>query len=422
MTDPTILAALKSALDADPRNATLWIHYASLLEGAERPDEAIEALRNALELDAGDDALRPLIPLLRRTGRLDEALIRVERRLESGEDTGFREELEKVTSLRGGAEDPEASSPRLAEASVEPDPDDPDAWAAQFDWGDLRVKFEDVAGLEDVKRQIKLRIIAPYENPEIYRAYGRDAGGGLLLYGPPGCGKTYVARATAGELGARFVSVSLHEIVDKYWGQSEKLIHALFEDARRSSPTVLFFDEFDALGSSRGGHSSQFWNTLVNQLLQEMDGMAGRNTDILVFAATNMPWKVDPAFRRPGRFDRVLFVTPPDREGREGLLARLVEKLPGGEAIDVEKLAKATPEWTGADLRGLCERATETALERALDDGQVHRILPSDFERALASSDTSASEWFGMARNYARYSNDGQYDELVSYLKRIKRW
>lgn len=417
-----VLEALRRALESDPKNGPLWIHYAEVLRGAGELREAILALRTAAELEPVRlEASRKLVPLLRETGQLAEALIRAEALLEQGEDPELRRELELVEAARGGPAANEAPPEALAEVSE--GPLDTAEWAKQFDWGHLRVTFDDVAGLEDVKRQIRLRVLAPMQKPDVYRAFKREGGGGLLLYGPPGCGKTFVARATAGEIGARFVSVTIHEVVDKYWGESEKLVHALFEDARRNQPTVLFFDEFDAMGSARGKSDSSFWRTLVDQLLQEMDGVGQSNAGVLVFAATNMPWTVDSAFRRPGRFDRVLLVPPPDLPARESILARHAAELPGGAQLDLSEVAKRTELYTGADLRALCERAAERALEQSLAAGSVHEVSQEDLRRALADSRSTALEWLSTARNYARYSNEGgQYDELVAYLKKVKRW
>jgi SpoVK/Ycf46/Vps4 family AAA+-type ATPase len=405
-----------------------------------------------------------------------EALIRAEKLLQEADDPGLRREYAKALKARGdhaaalqqyelalkaepGGIDAEletlrntenddaydlkslhdqtvAAGPSVPEPTSPPDNEQEPALAevtpggtgfedlaATLDWGDFHISFEDVAGLEAVKNQIRLRIIAPFKNPEIYQAFRRSGGGGILMYGPPGCGKTFIARATAGECGAHFISIGIHEIIDKYWGESEKMMHALFEEARHRAPTVLFFDEFDALGSSRGRTESQFWKTLVDQLLQEMDGMSGRNDDVLVFAATNVPWNVDSAFRRPGRFDRILFVPPPDEPARVEILRRHSSKLPGGDTIDVEKLARQAALMTGADLKSLCERASERALDRSLTTGKIHPVTMSDFERELKQMQTSASEWLATARNYARYSNEsGQYDELTEFLKRVKRW
>lgn len=432
MGDP-VLEALRSLLEREPRNGPLWLHYAELLERAGQAAEALAALRKALELpEAAAQAERRMIPLLRKTGALAEALIRVEGLLAKGEDAALRAELMAIQVARGHGEEladegdddedsEEEREPVAAEVVGEATVDD--KWAAQFDWSDLVVKLADVVGLVDVKRQIELRILAPYKKPEIYKAFQRDGGGGLLLYGPPGCGKTFVARATAGELGARFLAVGIHDILDKFWGESEKAVHALFEHAREKSPTVLFFDEFDALGASRARGDSTFYKSIVDQLLQEMDGVGRKNRDVLVFAATNAPWSVDAAFRRPGRFDHVLFVPPPDEEARRELLKRHSEKLPGAGGLELEPLVKKTELLTGADLKALCERAAERALERSLASGKVEPVRAADFQAAAGTVKSSALEWLTTAKNHARYANvAGQYDELEAYLRKIKRW
>jgi SpoVK/Ycf46/Vps4 family AAA+-type ATPase len=421
MSDP-VLEALHEALQRDPHNGPLWLHYAELLERGGRARDALAALRTALTLPGVQhDAERRMIPLLRQLGELAEALIRAERLLAAREDAMLREELRLIERARGA--EPEGGGGEAAAASVRGDAVSEAEWAAQFDWGDLRVTLADVAGLAAVKRQIELRILAPYRSPEIYEAFGREGGGGLLLYGPPGCGKTFVARATAGELGARFLAVGIHDVLDKFWGESEKAIHAIFQHAREKSPTVLFFDEFDALGASRTRGESQFYKTLVDQLLQEMDGFARRNRDVLLFAATNAPWNVDAAFRRPGRFDHVLFVPPPDAEARRMLLRTHTAKLPGAEGLTLDELVTRTELFTGADLKALCERAAEAALERSLALGQVQPVKAADFGNAARAARSTALEWLGTARNHAKYANaGGQYDELEAFLKRVKRW
>ncbi len=433
MNDPDVLEALRGALERDPRSAPLWLLYGTLLAEAGRREEATGALRLALEDEScRDRAARRLVPLLRAAGALAEALIRVEALVQRfPDDAELRAEHARVLEARGAesahtAGEPPAAQdddPDLLAIPLESDPLDADEWAKQFDWDGLVTTFADVAGLEEVKRQVRLKIVAPFKDPALYRAFGRSGGGGILMYGPPGCGKTFLARAVAGECKARFVAVGIHEIVDKFFGESEKLVHALFEEARRRTPTVLFFDEFDALGGGRGRVESHFWKTLVDQILQEMDGIQGRNEGVLLLAATNMPWNVDTAFRRPGRFDRVLFVPPPDETAREEIVRRRCAKLPGGARIDARKVARATSLFSGADLVSLCERASERALELSMTSGKLHEVSTADLLDAAKRMRSSTEEWIGTARSYARYSNEGgQYDELAEFLRAAKKW
>ncbi len=166
-----------------------------------------------------------------------------------------------------------------------------------------KIDFDAVGGMNHVKKEIELKIIKPLQHPELYEAYGKKIGGGILLYGPPGCGKTHLARATAGEVKAKFINVGINDILDMWIGNSEKNLHGVFEMARRNKPCVLFFDEVDALGASRSDMRQSAGRHLINQFLSELDGAQHDNEGILVLGATNAPWHLDPAFRRPGRFD-----------------------------------------------------------------------------------------------------------------------
>lgn len=466
-TESALLMALRQALELDTANGPLWAHYGELQLQAGNKDEAVIALRKAVELGQNHPPLLcKLLATLRDQGLLAESLIRAESALSGHDLPAVRVELARTLVARGQLAEADENyhraikaDPSLVDSSLETafssleqtveeleaeERDDPEVMDESpvepelkemaigdgtapslddFDSERERITFADVVGLDDVKRQINLRIIAPFKKKHIFQAFSRQAGGGILLYGPPGCGKTFIARATAGEVGADFITVGIHEIVDKYFGESEKMVHHLFEEARRRAPTVLFFDEFDALGGNRRGGESQYWKTLVDQLLQEMDGVGRRNDSVLVFAATNAPWNVDTAFRRPGRFDRLLFVPPPDLKARVEMLRRMVSALPGGASVAVESLAPLTELFTGADMQGLCDRASEAALAQSLETDQVHPITTDDFRRELRSLRSTAEEWFATAKNYARYSNDGgQYDELAGYLKRVKRW
>ncbi len=171
--------------------------------------------------------------------------------------------------------------------------------------------------METLKEEIRIKIIHPLNHPDLYRAYGKSIGGGILLYGPPGCGKTYLARATAGEIHAGFLAVGINDVLEMWIGNSERNLHALFEHARQNTPCVLFFDEVDALAASRADLRASAGRQLINQFLAELDGIGARNEGVLVLAATNAPWHLDPAFRRPGGSIASCSYHPPtSRRGR----------------------------------------------------------------------------------------------------------
>ncbi len=279
------------------------------------------------------------------------------------------------------------------------------------------LSFDDVGGLDELKAAIRMKIILPMEQPEMFAAYGKKAGGGMLLYGPPGCGKTYLARATAGETGRRFIAVGINDVLDMYIGNSEKQLHALFEQARRRAPCVLFFDEVDALAASRADMRTSGGRHLINQFLAELDGAEANNEGLLILAATNAPWHVDPAFRRPGRFDKVQFVPPPDRPARAAILRTHLKDKPQND-VDVDKVAARTEGFSGADLKAVVDGAVEAKLEAALKSGKIQAITTKDLLAAAKGHRPSTKEWFSTARNHALYANDaGQYDEIVKYLK-----
>jgi transitional endoplasmic reticulum ATPase len=444
MNDDT-LRALELALQGSPDNVPLLLLHADQCAKAGRAADGVKSLRRARDLGADRRAVdRQLVPLLRATGDLGEALIRCETLLAEQPDAALWAELARIQLARGNREEAHAAwgKAKALDGSLRDDgldqlapqpvaaggpggaatADDAD-WADQFVWDGLAVRLDDVVGLDDVKRQVRLRVLAPLHNKQVYEAFARKSGGGLLLYGPPGCGKTFLARAVAGEVGARFHAVSIHDLLEKWFGDTEKLVHELFAAARRKKPAVLFFDEFDAIGSKRQRGEQQFWKTLVNQLLVEMDGATTSNEGVLVVAATNTPWAVDPAFRRPGRFDRVLLVPPPDEAGRASLLGKHFAKLPGGDRIDAKAVARRCELFTGADLKALVERSAERALEASLDDGKVHPVTMADVDAQLGRMQSSAQEWIAQARQHAKYANEaGAYDDLANWLRAIKKW
>lgn len=283
---------------------------------------------------------------------------------------------------------------------------------------DVTITLADVGGMQNVKASIEKTFLAPLRNPEIAQMYGQSTGGGLLLYGPPGCGKTWIARALAGELGARFFTVGLSDVLDMYIGQSERNLHEIFETARRESPAVLFFDEIDAIGQKRSQLRNSGMRTVVNQLLAELDSVNSDNTNLYILAATNHPWDIDTALRRPGRLDRMVAVFPPDETARLAILHTHLEKRPLADDVDIAKIAQQTDGFSGADLKFLCQQATENALEKALQTGNTAPISQADFVAALPSVKPSTRPWFETARNYAMFANDGgSYDDLLSYIR-----
>ena len=212
--------------------------------------------------------------------------------------------------------------------------------ADAYDTEHTGLTLADVAGMTEVKQRLEAAFLAPMRNPELRKLYGKSLRGGLLLYGPPGCGKTFIARAVAGELGARFIAVSFADIIDMFVGQSERNIHELFEVARRNAPCVLFLDEVDAIGQKRSQLRNTPMRSAVNQLLLELDDISGNNEGVFLLAATNHPWDVDSALRRPGRFDRTLLVLPPDTAAREGVFRYHLKERPVA-GIDLAKLARS---------------------------------------------------------------------------------
>jgi AAA+ superfamily predicted ATPase len=279
------------------------------------------------------------------------------------------------------------------------------------------VKFVHVGGLAKLKDEIRKKIVLPMQRPDLYAAYGKKTGGGILMYGPPGCGKTFLAKATAGEVDAKFLAVGIHDVLDMWIGKSERNLHGVFDLARKHAPCVLFFDEVDALGASRGDMKHSAGRQTINQFLAELDGIQNDNDGLLVLAATNAPWHMDSAFRRPGRFDRVIFVPPPDEEARADIVKMLLAGKPQ-DGVDAAAIAKKTDRYSGADLKAVVDRAIESKLDDAMTSGVPEPLRTKDLLAAAKLQKPTTSEWFATAKNYVLYANDaGLYDDLKSYLR-----
>lgn len=277
--------------------------------------------------------------------------------------------------------------------------------------------FADVGGMEEVKKKIQMNFILPLKNPEFFQAYGKEAGGSLLLYGPPGCGKTFLAKAIAGEIDASFLHMELQAILSMYVGESEHNLHDVFEAAREHKPCVLFIDELDAIGGNRHSMRQHHERMLVNQLLLELDGLNSHNSGVYVIGATNTPWYLDPALRRPGRFNQMIFIPPPSSPERELILNLKLRNKPQ-ETLNTKKIAAKAVHFSGADLTQLVDEAVERALHRSLETGELQPLSHGDLQESLKKRKPSTLEWFSTAKNYATFSDVNQdYEHVLTYIQ-----
>jgi len=240
-------------------------------------------------------------------------------------------------------------------------------------------KLADVAGLDAVKQELREKVIEPFTHPELYERFKVKVGGGILMYGPPGNGKTFVARAIAGELDAAFFNVNASQIKDKYVGETEKNMQRLFEEARQHDRAVLFLDEVDHLLAKRGNRKVG----TVAQFLALTDGLVKNTNCMLVLAATNKPWILDEAVIRPGRLGTHIYVGPPDAPARQAIIAYSLKDTPVADDLSSENLAARTDGYSGADIAELCDRAKRSALARQLAAGTEEQITNADFDAAL---------------------------------------
>ncbi len=432
MNDNTI-NGLREALKHSPDNIPLRLLLADTLSALSRFDEAEREYTFMLKIQNNTKAKTGLAKVFFNKGNYSACNVILEELIEDGrqdveifllyakgllKENAVKKAIEmyqKALMIDPSCFDEELDSQLRLKGNVEAD-------AAIEDLDDRflqkpTINFNDVGGMESVKKEIDLKIIKPLMHPELYKAYGKKTGGGILLYGPPGCGKTYLARATAGQINARFINVALNDILDMWIGNSEKNLHDIFELARQNTPCVLFIDEIDALGASRSDMKQSGARHLINQFLQDLDGVNSSNDGILILGATNTPWNLDPAFRRPGRFDRIIFMPPPDEATRESIFKLKLKNKPV-DAIDYSQLAKKTENYSGADIDAIIDIAIEAKLESSFTDGIPKPIDTKDILSAIKKHKPSTQEWFMTAKNFAMFANDaGLYDDILAYLK-----
>lgn len=456
MPDDSMLAGLRTALNATPGNQPLRRLLAKALLDHLRYDEAEAEFRLAIEANSNDrDAQMGLAQAFAGQGKHSAALAICEtlstdgatpallmlhaRLLAEPQPRKARQLYDQARAMDPNLTDaglerlPPAARPEGTSRDASARDDDPreesppprlrndgsvsqENEAYQPDIERPTLSFDQVGGMNSVKDEIRMRIIHPLTNKDLYAAYGKKAGGGILLYGPPGCGKTLLARATAGEVKVKFIAVGINDILDMWIGSSERNLHGVFASARSNRPCVLFFDEVDALAASRRDLRQSAGRQVINQFLSELDGVDGNNEDVLVMAATNAPWHLDSAFRRPGRFDRIIFVPPPDQPARAAILSVLLKGKPAAE-VDVSAVAKKTPDFSGADLQAVVERAVEEKLTEAMKSNRLEPLTTKSMLAAASRVKPSTKEWFTTARNHALYANEnGLYDPILEYM------
>ena len=400
--------SLRRALAASPSDHVLRLMLAEALEAEGDPAAALveyEPLLGAGEL-AGEQLVH-VGELAVAHGRVDLARSCAAAAREAGVVEGVSGLEERIaTALRArGLERVPASGDPLDGGDLGPEPVE-------------TTTFDRVGGLTAVKQTIHRMIILPRSRPELYARYGRRTGGGVLLYGPPGCGKTLLARATAGECGLPFFNLRIEDVVDPYLGVSERNLHAAFERARLFAPGVIFLDEVDALAFARHRSDGTSARRIVDVLLQELDAIGAENRDLLVLAATNAPWDVDQAVLRPGRFDRMVFVPPPDEEARRQVLA-VVSAEVHRDALDLDRVAAATPLFSGADLRAAVERAVDELIDAALDSGREEPLTTDRLLRAVGAVRPTTIDWLQRARSYVEFANESErWSDVADYLKK----
>lgn len=417
--DPSVIAAMQAAVRADEENHSLRVHLAELLAQAARHREALDQAGHVLAHQPDNiDALHTAAASADALGEHDRAQAhrRVAAALTSQPEPQTAATAPPAIPIDPASRVPDTAAELVASWQASPAAPEPEIGALSRPV----TRLADVGGMDQVKRRIDLSFLAPLANPQLREQFGKSLRGGLLLWGPPGCGKTYLARALAGELGASFYEIGLNDVLDMWIGSSERNLHAIFDVAREHAPCLLFFDEIDALGHKRsnlraGGSAMR---GVVNQFLVELDGASTNNAGVFILAASNHPWDIDPALLRPGRFDRSLFVAPPDPAAREAILRVHLRGKPTDQ-LDLMKIAKITDGLSGADLALICDHATEQALDASLQGGDLRPVTQEHLLDGVRNTRSSIRPWLETARNYAQFSNTtGAYDELAEYLKR----
>lgn len=257
-----------------------------------------------------------------------------------------------------------------------------------------KITFDSIAGLEKAKQIFKEKVVLPFEHPELFEKFGKKAGGGILLYGLPGTGKTMFAEAASNELNATFIPIKCSDIKSKWYGESEQNVKSIFDKAKKSERAIIFFDEFEAIGAKRTDDRWNVNNDLVPAILTEMQGVGSSSikSTIMIIAATNKPWAIDSAFMRPGRFDEKIYIPLPDFKTRKSLFRIQLKNLPLAEDLDFDYLAKITDGFNGADIKEVCEKLKMSAIKDSLTKGKEQTIGMDDVKKIEHNIKSSVSQ------------------------------
>ncbi|MGL4523360.1 MAG: ATP-binding protein [Bacilli bacterium] len=391
----------------DPMYTEGWVKYT---ESLLREGDLKKGLENIVDCLGKGMAAETFLPMLQQVFSLSEVESSIE---ESNVLTTNSEEMTGITIV--DSLPTEERSKVLVQGALTNNVVSIDTYKSDV------ITFKDVGGLDDVKMSIRMKIIEPFSNKSVFAKFKKKVGGGILLYGPPGCGKTFIAKATAGECRAEFFHVNIADILDPYIGQSEQNLQNIFNTARKHKPAILFFDEIDTLAYSRSRTTGNNFRGIVDTFLTEMDSLSTNTDQLLIIGATNTPWDVDSAFKRPGRFDKTMFVPPPDEAARRIILQLKMKDKPISENINLEALVQKTVFFSGADLDNLIETATERTLMNILETGIEREIEQKDFDFALRMCIPSTTSWLSTLKNYVKFANsDNMYDEAAHYLNGTK--
>ncbi|MGC8644808.1 MAG: AAA family ATPase [Thermoplasmata archaeon] len=401
-----VINAYKKGFDANPKSARLAHKLGKAYHESGDFENAIFYYSTALDLDSTN------VQYL-----LDRAIAF----MSYGKEEDAYIDLRKILNL--DPENPIAREILSESVGTRLTEDDINRGLTKFRFTKVKgVNLSMVAGLENLKRELVEKIIYPLQYRELSSKYKVSAGGGIFLYGPPGCGKTFIIKALAGETGLNLLDVRIPEVLDKWSGNAERNIHNLFELARRNAPAIIFIDEVDALGGKREESVYSGSRLSVNTLLMEMDSISSRNENVLIVGATNAPWLLDPAAIRSGRFSSFIYVPPPDRKLRMELFKRYLRGRPVSENVDFERLADLTSSYySSSDIVAITYEAAKIPWREAIETGVERKIGQQDLEIAISRIKPTLIQWFEDAVKSEKLISSA-FSDLVKDVEEYKRW